>query len=56
MDLVEDLHALAPLLDQLDDRERTIIEMRFGEEMTQAEIGEELASPRCTSPACSPAP
>ncbi|WP_280882926.1 SigB/SigF/SigG family RNA polymerase sigma factor [Streptomyces pseudovenezuelae] len=42
MDLFEDLHTLAPLLQQLDDRERAIIEMRFGQEMTQAEIGREL--------------
>ncbi|WUI51827.1 SigB/SigF/SigG family RNA polymerase sigma factor [Streptomyces sp. NBC_00414] len=42
MDLFEDLHTLAPLLQELDDRERTIIEMRFGQEMTQAEIGREL--------------
>ncbi|MET9667911.1 RNA polymerase sigma factor SigF [Streptomyces sp. NPDC006475] len=42
MDLFEDLHALAPLLEQLDDRERKIIEMRFGQELTQARIGEEL--------------
>ncbi|MFJ4633473.1 SigB/SigF/SigG family RNA polymerase sigma factor [Streptomyces sp. NPDC088847] len=42
MDLFEDLHTLAPLLQQLDPRERTIIEMRFGQEMTQAEIGNEL--------------
>ncbi|MDX3771900.1 MULTISPECIES: RNA polymerase sigma factor SigF [unclassified Streptomyces] len=42
MDLVEDLHALTPLLEKLDDRERHIIEMRFGQEMTQAQIGAEL--------------
>jgi RNA polymerase sigma-B factor len=42
MDLFEDLHTLAPLLQQLDERERAIIEMRFGQEMTQAEIGREL--------------
>ena len=42
MDLLEDLHTLAPLLQQLDDRERAIIEMRFGEEMSQAEIGREV--------------
>jgi len=42
MDLFEDLHTLAPLLQKLDDRERTIIEMRFGQEMTQADIGREL--------------
>ncbi|MER5526002.1 SigB/SigF/SigG family RNA polymerase sigma factor [Streptomyces sp. NPDC002677] len=42
LELFEDLHALGPLLQQLDDRERAIIEMRFGKEMTQAEIGREL--------------
>ncbi|MFI5633693.1 SigB/SigF/SigG family RNA polymerase sigma factor [Streptomyces sp. NPDC051664] len=42
MDLVEDLHALAPLLEELDDRERHIVEMRFGQEMTQCQIGAEL--------------
>ncbi|MER7807543.1 SigB/SigF/SigG family RNA polymerase sigma factor [Streptomyces sp900116325] len=42
LDLVEDLHALAPLLEKLDDRERHIVEMRFGQEMTQAQIGAEL--------------
>ena len=42
LDLFEDLHALGPLLQRLDDRERAIIEMRFGQEMTQAEIGREL--------------
>ncbi|WP_345984053.1 SigB/SigF/SigG family RNA polymerase sigma factor [Streptomyces sp. DSS69] len=42
MELVENLHALAPLLATLDDRERTIISLRFGQEMTQAEIGRHL--------------
>ncbi len=42
MELFEDLHTLAPLLQRLDERERTIIEMRFGQELTQAEIGREL--------------
>lgn len=42
MALFEDLHALGPMLQELDERERTIIEMRFGQEMTQAEIGREL--------------
>lgn len=42
MDLVEDLHALAPLLAELDDRERHIVELRFGQEMTQCQIGAEL--------------
>ncbi|WP_447035628.1 SigB/SigF/SigG family RNA polymerase sigma factor [Streptomyces sp. DSM 118878] len=38
----EHLHALAPLLADLAERERRIIEMRFGQEMTQAEIGAAL--------------
>ncbi|MFI2780644.1 SigB/SigF/SigG family RNA polymerase sigma factor [Streptomyces sp. ALB3] len=42
MELVENLHALAPLLETLDDRDRRIIRMRFGQEMTQAQIGEHL--------------
>ncbi|MCA1273166.1 RNA polymerase sigma factor SigF [Streptomyces rubiginosohelvolus] len=42
MEAVENLHALAPLLDELDERERRIIDMRFGQEMTQAQIGVEL--------------
>ncbi|MCF3170860.1 RNA polymerase sigma factor SigF [Streptomyces californicus] len=42
MELVEDLHALAPLLERLDDRDREIVAMRFGQELTQAEIGERL--------------
>ncbi|GGR87823.1 RNA polymerase sigma factor [Streptomyces aureoverticillatus] len=39
IEVFEHLHALAPLLAELDERERRIIEMRFGQEMTQAEIG-----------------
>ncbi|WP_405667305.1 RNA polymerase sigma factor SigF [Streptomyces sp. NBC_01166] len=42
MESVENLHTLAPLLRQLDDRERKIVQMRFGQEMTQAQIGAEL--------------
>ncbi|MEU2344919.1 SigB/SigF/SigG family RNA polymerase sigma factor [Streptomyces sp. NPDC013082] len=42
MELVEDLHALAPLLKSLDEREQAIVQMRFGQEMTQAQIGEHL--------------
>ncbi|WP_326733863.1 RNA polymerase sigma factor SigF [Streptomyces sp. NBC_01022] len=42
MDTVENLHTLAPLLEQLDDRERRIVQMRFGQEMTQSQIGAEL--------------
>ncbi|GAA3491702.1 SigB/SigF/SigG family RNA polymerase sigma factor [Streptomyces cremeus] len=42
MELFEDLHTLAPLLAQLSDRDRRILSMRFGQELTQAEIGEVL--------------
>ncbi|WP_405690463.1 RNA polymerase sigma factor SigF [Streptomyces sp. NBC_00057] len=42
METVENLHTLAPLLGDLDDRERRIIGMRFGQEMTQSQIGTEL--------------
>ncbi len=40
--LVEDFHALAPLIAELDERDRQIIHMRFVEELTQAQIGEHL--------------
>ncbi|WST50557.1 SigB/SigF/SigG family RNA polymerase sigma factor [Streptomyces avidinii] len=42
MELFEDFHTLAPLLEQLDERDRLILQMRFGDEKTQAEIGTEL--------------
>ncbi|MCX4993279.1 RNA polymerase sigma factor SigF [Streptomyces sp. NBC_00568] len=42
LELVEDFNALAPLLAELDDRERRIIHMRFVDELTQAQIGEHL--------------
>ncbi|MGW6858400.1 SigB/SigF/SigG family RNA polymerase sigma factor [Streptomyces xanthophaeus] len=42
MELFEDLHALGPLLRQLPGRDRTILYLRFGQELTQAEIGAEL--------------
>ncbi|MFD3787070.1 SigB/SigF/SigG family RNA polymerase sigma factor [Streptomyces cyaneofuscatus] len=42
METVENLHTLAPLLGELDERERRIIDMRFGQELTQAQIGAEL--------------
>ncbi|MFI0975548.1 SigB/SigF/SigG family RNA polymerase sigma factor [Streptomyces sp. NPDC021093] len=42
MELFEDLHTLAPLLASLSDRDRRILSMRFGQELTQAEIGEVL--------------
>ncbi|MFF2775920.1 SigB/SigF/SigG family RNA polymerase sigma factor [Streptomyces sp. NPDC058052] len=40
--LIDDLQSLRPLLEQLDERDRKIIELRFGEELTQAEIGRRL--------------
>ncbi|MFE2375595.1 RNA polymerase sigma factor SigF [Streptomyces sp. NPDC059398] len=42
METVENLHALAPLLGELDERERRIIQLRFGQEMTQSQIGAEI--------------
>ncbi|GAA5074945.1 RNA polymerase sigma factor SigF [Streptomyces similanensis] len=40
--LVEDFHALAPMIAELDERDRQIIHWRFVEELTQKEIGERL--------------
>ncbi|MCT9094386.1 sigma-70 family RNA polymerase sigma factor, partial [Streptomyces sp. ASQP_92] len=42
MNLVEDFQALAPLVAQLTDRERLLLQLRFGEELTQSQIGEHL--------------
>lgn len=42
MELVEDIQALVPLLKELDTRERRILQLRFGEDMTQSEIGARL--------------
>ncbi|MFJ1797826.1 RNA polymerase sigma factor SigF [Streptomyces sp. NPDC088180] len=42
MELFENLHALAPLLEGLASRDREIVAMRFGQEMTQSQIGEQL--------------
>ena len=42
MERVEDLQTLAPLMERLDERERRIVDMRFGQEMTQSQIGAEL--------------
>ncbi|MFE9534585.1 RNA polymerase sigma factor SigF [Streptomyces sp. NPDC006691] len=42
LELVEDVHSLAPLLAELDERDREIIHMRFVEELTQGQIGERL--------------
>ncbi|WP_409474209.1 RNA polymerase sigma factor SigF [Streptomyces sp. HC307] len=40
--LVEDFQSLAPLMAELDERDRRILHLRFVEEATQAEIGEQL--------------
>ncbi|MGV9557328.1 RNA polymerase sigma factor SigF [Streptomyces sp. NPDC003522] len=40
--LIEDFHALAPMVAALDERDRRIIHWRFVEELTQAQIGERL--------------
>ncbi|MEV5279570.1 RNA polymerase sigma factor SigF [Streptomyces sp. NPDC051994] len=42
MERVENLQTLAPLMERLDERERRIVTMRFGSEMTQSQIGAEL--------------
>ncbi|MFF9194444.1 RNA polymerase sigma factor SigF [Streptomyces sp. NPDC014779] len=42
MALVEDFHSLAPLIADLDERDRRIVHLRFVEELTQAEIGQRL--------------
>jgi RNA polymerase sigma-B factor len=42
MELVEDLTSLAPLVAKLGERDRRILHMRFVEEKTQSQIGEEL--------------
>ncbi|TWG07277.1 RNA polymerase sigma factor SigF [Streptomyces brevispora] len=42
MESVENIQTLAPLLEQLGVRERRIVQMRFGQELTQSQIGAEL--------------
>ncbi|MGY0021298.1 SigB/SigF/SigG family RNA polymerase sigma factor [Streptomyces sp. cg35] len=41
-ELVENFHSLAPLIADLDERDRRLLHLRFVEERTQADIGEEL--------------
>ncbi|MFD9029600.1 SigB/SigF/SigG family RNA polymerase sigma factor [Streptomyces sp. NPDC059567] len=41
-ELIDSLESLKPLIAGLDARDRTILALRFGEELTQAEIGERL--------------
>ncbi|MFF6896933.1 SigB/SigF/SigG family RNA polymerase sigma factor [Streptomyces hydrogenans] len=38
-DLIDDLTSLGPLIDRLDARDREILSLRFGQDLTQAEIG-----------------
>lgn len=52
-DRIECLESLKPILAALPDRERTLLSLRFGQELTQAEIGDRLGLSRCTSPGCS---
>ncbi|GAA1367591.1 SigB/SigF/SigG family RNA polymerase sigma factor [Streptomyces beijiangensis] len=41
-ELIDIFHSLAPLIAELDERERRIIHLRFVEEWTQQQIGEQL--------------
>ncbi|MFJ9823863.1 SigB/SigF/SigG family RNA polymerase sigma factor [Streptomyces sp. NPDC101160] len=41
-ELIENLASLRPLIARLGERDRRILSLRFGEELTQAEIGERL--------------
>lgn len=47
---LENRQLLDRLLSRLSEGDRRIIELRFGAEMTQAEIADESASARCASP------
>ncbi len=40
--LVDDFHALAPMIAELDERDRQTIHWRFDDELTQKDIGERL--------------
>ncbi|MFD3537658.1 RNA polymerase sigma factor SigF [Streptomyces sp. NPDC058664] len=42
IELFEDFHTLAPLVEALDERDRLILHLRFVEELTQTRIGERL--------------
>ncbi|MFJ8016945.1 SigB/SigF/SigG family RNA polymerase sigma factor [Streptomyces sp. NPDC096339] len=41
-DLIESLESLKPLLAELGERDRLILSLRFGQDLTQAEIGDRL--------------
>ncbi|QGV81647.1 RNA polymerase sigma factor SigF [Streptomyces ficellus] len=42
LEIVENVQALKPLIEQFDERDRRILKMRYVDEMTQSEIGAEL--------------
>ncbi|MEV3992432.1 RNA polymerase sigma factor SigF [Streptomyces sp. NPDC049837] len=42
MEIVENVQALKPLIEEFDERDRRILQMRYVDEMTQSEIGAEL--------------
>ncbi|HET6855595.1 MAG TPA: SigB/SigF/SigG family RNA polymerase sigma factor [Streptomyces sp.] len=42
LEIVENVQALKPLLEELGERDRWILNMRYGAEMTQSQIGAEL--------------
>ncbi|MFC8958014.1 RNA polymerase sigma factor SigF [Streptomyces sp. NPDC057101] len=42
IELFEDFHTLAPLVEALDERDRVLLHLRFVEELTQTQIGERL--------------
>lgn len=42
VELMLEIHALKPLVAALSDRDRQILQMRFGDDLTQAEIGRRL--------------
>ncbi|MFF8642643.1 RNA polymerase sigma factor SigF [Streptomyces sp. NPDC015345] len=42
LELVEDFHTLAPLIAELEERDREILHLRFVDELTQSQIGERL--------------
>ena len=48
---VEEASVVESLLDALPERERTILRLRFEQELTQREIGERSECLRCRSPA-----
>jgi RNA polymerase sigma-B factor len=42
LEVVENVQALKPLIEELDERDKQILSMRYGAEMTQSQIGAEL--------------